>query len=122
MDGELCREWAASRGDQPMTLRELEYRLTLWHRLRYAGKPVDPAATLRKLTEELREFADEVLAHLARGDADAGRRAAVEAADVLFVLVQLVRACGGSLADAAAYKLDVIERRLTDPAAGRDRP
>ena len=95
-----------------MTLADMERRLADWHREKYGGEPVRVRKALCKLLEELGEFGE------ALNDGN-GYQAAIEAADVVFVLCHLVRSTGFSLATAIRDKLDIIEARLTDDSFGR---
>jgi NTP pyrophosphatase (non-canonical NTP hydrolase) len=107
---ELVRLNAPEAGED--TLAAVERRLAEWHLRKYGPAPVDLARTVAKLGEEFGELCRAFL----RGGKAIGR----EAADMVFVLFHLVRGCGYSLTAAVNEKIPVIERRLTDPSAGRE--
>jgi len=89
-------------------LRELQQRLEEWHRKKYGAGPVNMGRTLAKLCEELGELAEAI-------NRDLRQCAGMEAADMVFVLFHIVRACGEDFADHLEAKLEIIEARLNYP-------
>lgn len=103
-----------------MTLTELERYYADWHGKKYGRR--DPApycpngvilpASYAKLLEEVGELGEALM----KEDKDA---VAIEAADVIGILFNLVRGVGRSLPAAITAKLDVLYKRLDDDAGNR---
>ena len=95
-----------------LTFAELERRCADWHEKKYGHRSAAGPRTFAKLAEEFGELAE------AWNDRDADALA-IEAADMVIVLIHFVRGAGRSLSAALVSKLAVIEERLTNPQAGR---
>ena len=95
-----------------MTLDELDTRLDLWHSTKYPN--VWWPRTFLKLGEEYGEFSEALRKENIQ-------EASLEAADIIFILFNLIRHLGGDLPKALVQKLVIIEARLTDPNAGRSK-
>lgn len=103
------------------TLYNFERWCADWHMRKYGGKTTNGPRTFAKIAEEFGELAEAWNAGHELDD-EGAKKLAIEAADMVIVLFHFVRGFGVSLADAIIKKASVVERRLTDPNFGREKP
>lgn len=103
-----------------MELQYLESKLAEWHLRKYGRIHALPHRTLAKLVEEFGEFCRALNQIEDVPTTQQVEAVGLEAADILFVLIHLVRNVGASLTGAVTTKIAIIFDRLTDPNAGRE--